>query len=54
MIRTIEVVQDPDDPSGLALDFPDELLIEAGWKVGDNLEFKDLGNNAWSIEKTED
>jgi|TARA_R110001606_G_C14892126_1_gene592832 hypothetical protein len=54
MIRTIEVVQDPDDPTALALDFPDDLLIEAGWKVGDSLEFTDTGNNTWSLQKTED
>ena len=51
---TCGVVEDPDDPTELALDFPDDLLIEAGWKVGDNLEFKEIGEKIWSIEKTED
>jgi len=54
MIRTVEVIQDPDDPTALALDFPDDLLIEAGWKVGDSIEFTDMGNNTWSLQKTED
>lgn len=36
---------------GDILPLPDELMAELGWEVGDTIEFKDLGNGSFSIEK---
>ena len=34
---TTVLEQDPDDPEGLILEFPDEMLAAVGWKPGDIL-----------------
>lgn len=34
---TTEIQEDPDDPGSLILQFPDDLLAEAGWAIGDVL-----------------
>ena len=47
-----KVVADPDDPNELCLDFPDELLEEMGWIVGDELEFVEE-DGRWIIKKVE-
>jgi len=47
-----KVVPDPDDPNELCLDFPDELLDEMGWTVGDQLEFVE-DDGEWTIKKVE-
>ena len=47
-----KVVPDPDDPNELCLDFPDELLEEMGWSVGDQLEFIEE-DGQWTIKKVE-
>ena len=47
-----KVVPDPDDPNELCLDFPDELLEEMGWSVGDQLEFIEE-DGQWIIKKVE-
>jgi hypothetical protein len=44
-----KVVADPDNPEELCLDFPDELLEEMGWVVGDELEFSEK-NGHWIKE----
>lgn len=31
------VESDPEDPEALVISFPDEILDELGWKVGDTL-----------------
>ena len=31
------LIQDPDDPEGLLIEFSDDILKEAGWKTGDTL-----------------
>jgi hypothetical protein len=36
---------------GDILPLPDELMAELGWKVGDTIEFEDLGNGSFSISK---
>jgi hypothetical protein len=32
-----EILDDPEDPESLILQFPDELLEKVGWKTGDTL-----------------
>ena len=49
---TAKVVPDPDDPNELCLDFPDELLDEMGWSIGDQLEFIEE-DGQWTIKKVE-
>ena len=45
------VLEDPDNPGELALDIPDELLAEAGWAIGDDLNWTDNEDGSWTIEK---
>jgi hypothetical protein len=41
-----------DEKTGDAmLTFPPDLLESAGWKEGDTLVWKDLGDGSWSLEK---
>ena len=47
-----KVVADPDDPNEMCLDFPDELLEEMGWVIGDELEFVEE-DGRWIIKKVE-
>ena len=47
-----KVVPDPDEPNELCLDFPDELLEEMGWSIGDQLEFIE-DDGQWTIKKVE-
>jgi len=48
---TLTVEEDPETGEAL-LQFPPELLELAGWKEGDKLKWKDLGDGSWSIEKS--
>jgi len=47
---TRNVIQDPDS-GDLILDLGDELCREAGWQVGDTLEWIDAGNGSWILRK---
>jgi hypothetical protein len=49
---TLEVQEDPETGDAI-LEFPPELMEQAGWKEGDNLTWKDLGNGSWSLTKLE-
>lgn len=49
---TLPVEQDPETGEYI-LNFTDEILKETGWREGDTLEWKDLGNGEWSITKKE-
>jgi bifunctional DNA-binding transcriptional regulator/antitoxin component of YhaV-PrlF toxin-antitoxin module len=33
------------------LTFPQDLLDRTGWREGDVLDWKDLGNGSWSLTK---
>lgn len=46
---TTEVQYDPE--LGLYITFPEELLIEAGWDVGDTIEFIDNGDGSFILRK---
>jgi antitoxin component of MazEF toxin-antitoxin module len=39
---------------GDILPIPEELMKELGWKIGDKIKFKDLGDGSFSITKVED
>jgi hypothetical protein len=45
-------LEEAKDASGdLIMPLPQDLLESAGWKEGDVLEWKDLGNGTWSLTK---
>ena len=45
-------LEEADDGSGdIVMPLPQDLLDSAGWKEGDVLEWKDLGNGTWSLTK---
>ena len=47
-------LEDAKDATGdLIMPLPQDLLDSAGWKEGDVLEWKDLGNGTWSLTKQE-
>jgi hypothetical protein len=47
---TITVDEDP-ETGDLILPLPEDLLEQAGWHEGDNLEWTDLGDGSWSLTK---
>ena len=49
---TLEVEEDHETGDAI-LKFPDDLLETAGWKEGDTLEWKDLGDGTWQLSKKE-
>ncbi len=51
MKLTLEVQQDPETGEHY-LQFPDELIQQVGWQIGDELAWIDNGNGTWTIKKT--
>lgn len=49
---TLEVQEDPATGDAI-LEFPPELLEAAGWNEGDTLEWKDMGDGSFQLEKKE-
>ena len=49
--RTAQVIEDPDNPGELILDFGEELCAELGWQVGDTLEWTDNKDGTWTLRK---
>ena len=47
----IDLEEAKDDSGDLIMPLPQDLLESAGWKEGDILEWKDLGNGSWSLTK---
>lgn len=52
-VYNLPIEFDPETQEHL-LTFNDEILAETGWKVGDRLEWTDLGNGSWSLSKIPD
>ena len=48
---TIDLEEAEDGSGDLIMPLPQDLLEAAGWKEGDVLEWKDLGNGSWSLTK---
>lgn len=48
---TVEVKQNGDE---YYLEFPDELLAQTGWKIGDTLIWKDRKDGSWTLKKKPD
>jgi hypothetical protein len=47
---TLTVEEDPETGDAI-LQFPPDLLEQAGWKEGDILEWRDRGDGSWLLEK---
>lgn len=47
---TLDVQRDPETGDAI-LEFPEDLLKQAGWREGDTLKWTDLGNGSWSLTK---
>lgn len=47
---TVPVIEAEGD---LAIEFPDDLMEAAGWKVGDVLEWIDNKDGTWTLKKKE-
>ena len=48
---SVEIVEDPDQPGELLLDLGQALCDTLGWKVGDQLVWKDNQDGSWTLEK---
>ena len=47
--RTLNVVEDPDNPGELLLDLGNELCAQLGWQVGDTIEWIDRKDGSWLL-----
>lgn len=47
---TLDIKEDPKTGDAI-LEFPPDLIEQSGWKEGDVLTWKDLGNGTWSLTK---
>lgn len=47
---TVDLIQEGDDT---ILPLTDEILMEAGWNVGDDIEFIDNKDGSWTMRKVE-
>jgi hypothetical protein len=47
---TLTIEEDPETGDGI-LTFPEDMLAQTGWQEGDVLQWKDLGDGSWSLEK---
>ena len=52
MTRTVQVIEDPDNPEELLLDLGTELCTELGWAVGDTVQWIDNKDGTWQLIKT--
>lgn len=46
-------VEEDSDTGDAILTFPPELLEQAGWKEGDTINWIDLKNGSWRLEKVD-
>ena len=49
---TLEIKEDPENGDAI-LEFPDDLMADAGWKEGDTLEWIDNKDGSWTMKKKE-
>ena len=42
-----------DENGELYFEFPDELMNQMGWDIGDTLLWEELPNGSWSVKKDE-
>jgi hypothetical protein len=49
----IDVKEDPESGDYI-LEFPDDLMESAGWKLGDTLEWIDNKDGSWMLRKKDE
>ena len=49
--KTVQVIEDPNNPEELLLDLGTELCEELGWKVGDTVQWIDNKDGTWQLSK---
>ncbi|MDC1446424.1 hypothetical protein N8344_00465 [bacterium] len=49
---TLEIQEDPVTGEQY-IELPQRLLVQLGWKEGDDLEWVELENGSWSVKKVE-
>jgi hypothetical protein len=49
---TVELQEDPATGDAI-LEFPPDFLAKTGWVEGDTLTWRELGDGAWTLEKTQ-
>jgi hypothetical protein len=49
--KTVQVIEDPNNPEELLLDLGTELCEELGWKVGDTVQWIDNKDGTWQLLK---
>jgi hypothetical protein len=47
---TVQLVEDPGDPSQLLLDLGTELCEQLGWYEGDEIEWMDNQDGSWTLK----
>ena len=51
MTRTVQVIEDPNNPEELLLDLGTELCAELGWAEGDTVQWIDNKDGTWQLTK---
>ena len=51
MKQTVNVVEDPEDPTQLMLDLGSELCDSLGWQTGDTILWTDNLDGTWTLQK---
>jgi hypothetical protein len=49
---TLDIKEDPENGDAI-LEFPDDFMLEAGWKEGDTLDWIDNKDGTWTLKKIE-
>ena len=49
--KTVQVIEDPNNPEELLLDLGTELCEELGWKAGDTVQWIDNKDGTWQLLK---
>ena len=50
--KTVQVIEDPNNPEELLLDLGTELCEELGWKAGDTVQWIDNKDGTWQLTNT--
>ncbi len=49
--KTVQVIEDPNNPEELLLDLGTEFCAELGWAVGDTVQWIDNKDGTWQLVK---
>lgn len=47
-------LEEDKDTGDLIIPFPDDLLVQAGWNIGDTIQWTDNKDGSWTLSKKED